>query len=165
MTATLRPARATLLNMEFVQFHPAHMVWPLSVAGPLVTESVRGDGGVLRSSEGKRFMFGYVPDVFRRSTQRPRRRPTAGYNDRAKNRRPPELLPRDEVANCSTPDAAVSGRVPEDLGHGSGNLRTARVRWPTTLVLRDLLIAEIIVPLGLWAGLAPGPGPGCKRRR
>ena len=56
---------ATLLNMEFVQFHPTHMVWPPSVAGLLVTESVRGDGGVLRNSEGKRFMFGYVPDVFR----------------------------------------------------------------------------------------------------
>src|SRR5439155_11194417 len=58
-------AGGPLLNMEFVQFHPTHMVWPLSVAGLLVTESVRGDGGVLRNSEGKRFMFGYVPDVFR----------------------------------------------------------------------------------------------------
>src|SRR5271154_5566938 len=57
-------AGAKLLNMEFVQFHPTHMVWPLSVAGLLVTESVRGDGGVLRNSEGKRFMFNYVPDVF-----------------------------------------------------------------------------------------------------
>src|SRR6184192_2155935 len=51
--------------MEFVQFHPTHMVWPPSVRGLLVTESVRGDGGVLRNSEGKRFMFNYVPDVFR----------------------------------------------------------------------------------------------------
>src|SRR5216684_1467120 len=59
-------AGAKLLNMEFVQFHPTHMVWPLSVRGLLVTESVRGDGGVLRNSEGKRFMFGYVPDVFTR---------------------------------------------------------------------------------------------------
>src|SRR5215212_8364441 len=58
-------AGATLLNMEFVQFHPTGMVWPPSVKGILVTESVRGDGGVLTNSEGKRFMFDYVPDVFR----------------------------------------------------------------------------------------------------
>src|SRR5215468_10365964 len=58
-------AGATLLNMEFVQFHPTGMVWPLSVKGILVTESVRGDGGVLQNSEGKRFMFDYIPDVFK----------------------------------------------------------------------------------------------------
>src|SRR5436190_8924184 len=58
-------AGATLMNMEFVQFHPTHMVWPISVRGLLVTESVRGDGGVLRNSEGRRYMFDYVPDVFR----------------------------------------------------------------------------------------------------
>src|SRR5260370_28174865 len=58
-------AGAKLLNMEFVQFHPTHMVRPLSVRGLLVTQSVRGDGGGLRNSEGKRFMVGYVPDVFR----------------------------------------------------------------------------------------------------
>ena len=57
-------AGATLINMEFLQFHPTGMVWPPSVKGILVTESVRGDGGVLRNS-GKRFMFDYVPDVFR----------------------------------------------------------------------------------------------------
>ena len=59
-------AGATLLNMEFVQFHPTGMVWPPSVKGILVTESVRGDGGVLKNSEGKRFMFDYVPAVFRK---------------------------------------------------------------------------------------------------
>ena len=58
-------AGSTLVNMEFVQFHPTGMVWPPSVKGILVTESVRGDGGVLRNSEGKRFMFNYVPAVFR----------------------------------------------------------------------------------------------------
>src|SRR6202012_3433965 len=56
---------STLLNMEFIQFHPTGMVWPPSVKGILVTESVRGDGGVLRNSDGKRFMFDYVPAVFR----------------------------------------------------------------------------------------------------
>ena len=58
-------AGAPLINMEFIQFHPTGMVWPPSVKGILVTESVRGDGGVLRNSEGKRFMFDYVPDVFK----------------------------------------------------------------------------------------------------
>ena len=84
--------------MEFVQFHPTHMVWPLSVAGLLVTESVRGDGGVLRNSEGKRFMFDYVPDVFRPMYAETEEEADRWYNDQANNRRPPELLPRDEVA-------------------------------------------------------------------
>ncbi len=91
-------AGATLLNMEFVQFHPTHMVWPLSVAGLLVTESVRGDGGVLRNSEGKRFMFGYVPDVFRAQYAETEEEADRWYTDPDHNRRPPELLPRDEVA-------------------------------------------------------------------
>ena len=91
-------AGATLLNMEFVQFHPTHMVWPPSVAGLLVTESVRGDGGVLRNSEGKRFMFGYVPDVFRAMYAETEEEADRWYTDQANNRRPPELLPRDEVA-------------------------------------------------------------------
>ena len=54
--------------MEFVQFHPTGMVWPPSVRGILVTESVRGDGGVLRNSEGKRFMFDYIPEFFKAET-------------------------------------------------------------------------------------------------
>src|SRR5690606_2984071 len=58
-------AGANLINMEFIQFHPTGMVWPPSVRGILVTESVRGDGGVLRNSEGKRFMFNYIPEVFK----------------------------------------------------------------------------------------------------
>src|SRR5437899_1015711 len=91
-------AGATLLNMEFVQFHPTHMVWPLSVRGLLVTESVRGDGGVLRNAEGKRFMFGDVPDVFRPMYAEPEEEADRWYDDPDHNRRPPELLPRDEVA-------------------------------------------------------------------
>src|ERR1700747_51694 len=89
---------ATLMNMEFVQFHPTHMVWPLSVRGLLVTESVRGDGGVLRNSEGKRFMFNYVPDVFRAQYAETEDEADRWYTDPDHNRRPPELLPRDEVA-------------------------------------------------------------------
>ncbi len=89
---------STLVNMEFVQFHPTGMVWPPSVKGILVTESVRGDGGVLTNSEGKRFMFGYVPDVFRKQYAETPEEGDRWYKDADNNRRPPELLPRDEVA-------------------------------------------------------------------
>jgi succinate dehydrogenase / fumarate reductase flavoprotein subunit len=93
-------AGAPLVNMEFVQFHPTGMVWPPSVKGILVTESVRGDGGVLRNSEGKRFMFDYVPDVFKTQYAEDEAEGDRWYKDQANNRRPPELLPRDEVARA-----------------------------------------------------------------
>jgi succinate dehydrogenase / fumarate reductase flavoprotein subunit len=93
-------AGATLVNMEFVQFHPTGMVWPPSVKGILVTESVRGDGGVLRNSEGRRFMFDYVPDVFRTQYARSEDEADRWYTDPDNNKRPPELLPRDEVARA-----------------------------------------------------------------
>ncbi len=93
-------AGAALLNMEFVQFHPTGMVWPLSVKGLLVTESVRGDGGVLRNSEGKRFMFDYIPAFFAKETADNEAEADRWYDDKAGNRRPPELLPRDEVARA-----------------------------------------------------------------
>jgi succinate dehydrogenase / fumarate reductase, flavoprotein subunit len=91
-------AGSTLVNMEFIQFHPTGMVWPPSVKGILVTESVRGDGGVLTNSEGERFMFGYVPDVFRKQYAETEEEADRWYTDPDHNRRPPELLPRDEVA-------------------------------------------------------------------
>ena len=94
-------AGASLINMEFVQFHPTGMVWPPSVKGLLVTESVRGDGGILKNSEGERFMFDYIPEFFKSGDGRHRsRRPTGWYDDKKNNRRPPELLPRDEVARA-----------------------------------------------------------------
>ncbi|WP_219419369.1 fumarate reductase/succinate dehydrogenase flavoprotein subunit [Pseudonocardia nigra] len=93
-------AGATLINMEFLQFHPTGMVWPPSVKGILVTESVRGDGGVLRNSEGKRFMFEYVPDVFKEQYATTEEEADRWYTDADNNRRPPELLPRDEVARA-----------------------------------------------------------------
>jgi succinate dehydrogenase / fumarate reductase, flavoprotein subunit len=93
-------AGATLINMEFVQFHPTGMVWPPSVNGILVTESVRGDGGVLRNSEGKRFMFDYIPDYFKAETADSEAEADRWYGDKKNNRRPPELLPRDEVARA-----------------------------------------------------------------
>ncbi|WP_027943195.1 fumarate reductase/succinate dehydrogenase flavoprotein subunit [Amycolatopsis taiwanensis] len=93
-------AGATLINMEFVQFHPTGMVWPPSVKGILVTEGVRGDGGVLKNSEGKRFMFSYVPDVFKGQYAESEDEADRWYTDQEKNRRTPDLLPRDEVARA-----------------------------------------------------------------
>jgi succinate dehydrogenase / fumarate reductase flavoprotein subunit len=93
-------AGATLVNMEFVQFHPTGMVWPPSVRGLLVTESVRGDGGVLKNSAGNRFMFDYIPDYFRKETAETEEEADRWYDDKTNNRRPPELLPRDEVARA-----------------------------------------------------------------
>ncbi|MDQ1705163.1 MAG: succinate dehydrogenase / fumarate reductase, flavoprotein subunit, partial [Frankiaceae bacterium] len=93
-------AGASLLNMEFVQFHPTGMVWPPSVRGLLITESVRGEGGVLRNSEGKRFMFDYIPEFFKAETADNETEADAWYDDHKNNRRPPELLPRDEVARA-----------------------------------------------------------------
>jgi len=91
-------AGAELIDMECIQFHPTGMVWPLSVRGILVTEGVRGDGGVLRNSEGKRFMFEYVADMFRAETAESEDEADRWYDDHTAGRRPPELLPRDEVA-------------------------------------------------------------------
>src|SRR5881275_1468808 len=93
-------AGASLLNMEFVQFHPTGMVWPPSVKGILITESVRGEGGVLRNSEGNRFMFDYIPEFFKAETADNEPEADAWYADHINNRRPPELLPRDEVARA-----------------------------------------------------------------
>jgi succinate dehydrogenase / fumarate reductase flavoprotein subunit len=108
-------AGAKLLNMEFVQLHPTGMVWPPSVKGLLVTESVRGDGGVLRNSEGKRFMFNYVPDVFRAQYAETEEEADGWYADPENNRRPPELLPRDEVAR-SINSEVKAGRGSEHDG-------------------------------------------------
>src|SRR6202171_1882454 len=90
-------AGADLIDMEMVQFHPTGMVWPPSVRGILVTESGRGDGGTLKNSAGDRFMFKYVPDFFRDETAEDEAEADAWYQDK-KNRRTPDLLPRDEVA-------------------------------------------------------------------
>ncbi len=93
-------AGAELKDMEFVQFHPTGMVWPPSVAGILVTEGVRGEGGVLRNSEGKRFMFEDIPEAYRSQTADGEEEGWR-YTQGDKNaRRPPELLTRDHVARC-----------------------------------------------------------------
>ncbi len=93
-------AGGTVLNIEFIQFHPTGMVWPLSVKGILVTESVRGDGGILKNSDGKRFMFDYIPEVFKDKYATTEEEGDRWYTDPDNNRRPPELLPRDEVARA-----------------------------------------------------------------
>ncbi|QDY10513.1 fumarate reductase/succinate dehydrogenase flavoprotein subunit [Micromonospora sp. HM134] len=105
-------AGATLINMEFLQFHPTGMVWPPSVKGILVTESVRGDGGVLKNSEGKRFMFDYVPDVFRKQYAETEEEADRWYTDPDNNRRPPELLPRDEVARAINSEVKAGRGTP-----------------------------------------------------
>ena len=105
-------AGATLINMECIQFHPTGMVWPPSVKGILVTESVRGDGGVLRNSEGKRFMFDYVPDVFRPQYAETEEEADRWYTDPDNNRRPPELLPRDEVARSINSEVKAGRGTP-----------------------------------------------------
>ena len=93
-------AGSALVDMEFVQFHPTGMVWPPSVRGILVTESVRGDGGVLTNSDGRRFMFDYIPEVFKDKYADNEAEADRWYKDQNNNRRPPELLPRDEVARA-----------------------------------------------------------------
>jgi succinate dehydrogenase / fumarate reductase flavoprotein subunit len=125
-------AGAKLMNMEFVQFHPTGMVWPVSVKGILVTESVRGDGGVLKNSDGKRFMFDYVPDVFRAQYAETEEEADRWYTDPDNNRRPPELLPRDEVAR------SINNEVKEGRGtpHGGIYLDIASRRSPEYILSR-----------------------------
>jgi succinate dehydrogenase / fumarate reductase flavoprotein subunit len=108
-------AGADLIDMEFVQFHPTGMVWPPSVRGILVTEGVRGDGGVLRNALGERFMFRYIPEMFRAETADTEDEADRWYTDRSV-RRTPDLLPRDEVAR------AINTEVKEGRGSPHGGV-------------------------------------------
>jgi succinate dehydrogenase / fumarate reductase flavoprotein subunit len=108
-------AGADLIDMEFVQFHPTGMVWPPSVRGILVTEGVRGDGGVLRNAEGERFMFRYIPEMFRAETADTEEEADRWYDDRTA-RRTPDLLPRDEVAR------AINSEIKEGRGTPHGGV-------------------------------------------
>ncbi|MET3962910.1 succinate dehydrogenase / fumarate reductase flavoprotein subunit [Marmoricola sp. OAE513] len=119
-------AGASLINMEFIQFHPTGMVWPPSVKGLLVTESVRGDGGILKNSEGKRFMFDYIPEFFKAETADTVEEADAWYEDKKNNRRPPELLPRDEVARAINSEIKAGRGTP----HGGIYLDIASRRTP-----------------------------------
>src|ERR671918_1327076 len=91
---------AQLIDMEFVQFHPTGMIWPPSVQGILVTEGVRGEGGVLRNSQGRRFMFDDIPDNYRSQTADNEEEGWRYCQGDKNARRPPELLTRDHVARC-----------------------------------------------------------------
>ena len=107
-------AGADLMDMEFVQFHPTGMVWPPSVRGILVTEGVRGEGGVLRNREGRRFMFDDIPELYRNQTSDNEEegwRYTQGDPDA---RRPPELLTRDHVARCIVREIKEGRGSPHD---------------------------------------------------
>jgi succinate dehydrogenase / fumarate reductase flavoprotein subunit len=126
-------AGASLMNMEFIQFHPTGMIWPPSVRGLLVTESVRGDGGVLTNSDGKRFMFSYVPDVFRPQYAETEEEADRWYADQKNNRRPPELLPRDEVARSINSEIKAGRGSP----HG-GVFLDVSTRLPAEEILRRL---------------------------
>src|SRR5215212_1503021 len=93
-------AGAELMDMEFVQFHPTGMVWPPSVRGILVTEGVRGEGGVLRNKDGKRFMFDDIPENYKNQTANTEEEGWRYVTGDKNARRPPELLTRDHVARC-----------------------------------------------------------------
>ncbi|MGH9797869.1 MAG: FAD-binding protein, partial [Candidatus Polarisedimenticolia bacterium] len=95
-------AGAELMDMEFTQFHPTGMVWPPSIRGILVTEGVRGDGGVLLNSKGERFMFRYIPEKFAAETADSVEEADRWLRGDKSARRPPELLTRDEVARSIT---------------------------------------------------------------
>src|SRR6202041_1363978 len=93
-------AGAELLDMEFIQFHPTGMIWPPSVMGILVTESVRGEGGVLRNNDGKRFMYDDIPENYKNQTASDEEEGWRYTQGDKQARRPPELLTRDHVARC-----------------------------------------------------------------
>lgn len=117
-------AGAELMDMEFNQFHPTGMVWPLSVKGILVTESVRGEGGILLNNEGTRFMFNYVPERFRSETADTKEEAALWLAGDPDARRPPELLTRDVVAR------AINEEVKAGRGstHGGAYLNIADQR-------------------------------------
>jgi succinate dehydrogenase / fumarate reductase flavoprotein subunit len=114
-------AGADLLDMEFVQFHPTGMVWPLSIRGALVTEGVRGEGGILTNNKGERFMFNYIPDAFKNDVAATDTEANQWVREvitgkQATVRRPPELLTRDVVAR------AIVNEVREGRGSSHGGV-------------------------------------------
>ena len=131
-------AGAGLINMEFIQFHPTGVVWPPSVKGILVTEGVRGDGGVLKNSEGKRFMFGYIPPVFKGQYAETEAEADQWLAEQQGStdgsaRRTPDLLPRDEVARAINTEVKAGRGSP----HGGVYLDIAS-RLPADQIKRRL---------------------------
>jgi succinate dehydrogenase / fumarate reductase flavoprotein subunit len=128
-------AGADLIDMEFVQFHPTGMVWPPSVRGTLITEGVRGEGGVLKNSKNERFMFRYIPDMFKGDVAESEDEANQWVRDvvagrPSNSRRPPELLTRDVVAR------AIRREIREGRGspHGGVFLDIASRRTPQEIV-------------------------------
>jgi succinate dehydrogenase / fumarate reductase flavoprotein subunit len=117
---------AELIDIEFTQFHPTGMVWPPSVRGTLVTEGVRGEGGVLKNRDGKRFMFDYIPEKFKSETADTVEEASAWLRNEKGARRPPELLTRDVVARAIRDEVAGGRGSP----HGGVFLDIASVRDP-----------------------------------
>lgn len=115
---------AEMLDMEFVQFHPTGMVWPPSVRGILVTEGVRGEGGVLRNSEGKRFMFDHIPDLYKDQTADNEEEGWRYVTGDRHARRPPELLTRDHVARMILAEVKAGRGSP----HGGAFLDIAWIK-------------------------------------
>ena len=126
-------AGAELMDLEFNQFHPTGMVWPLSVKGILVTESVRGEGGILLNNEGTRFMFNYIPERFASETADSQEEAARWMAGDQRARRPPELLTRDVVAR------AINEEVKAGRGstHGGAYLNIATQR-PAEYIQRKL---------------------------
>lgn len=126
-------AGAELMNLEFTQFHPTGMMWPPSVRGTLVTEGVRGDGGILKNNKGERFMFNYISERFAPETANTVEEAKRWMDGDKSARRPPELLTRDEVAR------AISAEVKAGRGspHGGAFLDIASQR-PAELIKKKL---------------------------
>jgi len=122
-------AGAELLDMEFVQFHPTGMIWPPSVRGVLVTEGVRGEGGILKNSEGTRFMFEYVPEMFAAETSDTPEEAARWLDGDKQARRPPELLTRDVVARAIRSEVRAGRGSP----HGGAFLDIAGQRDAETI--------------------------------
>ena len=119
-------AGADLIDMEAIQFHPTGMIWPTSARGLLVTEGVRGDGGVLKNRDGERFMFNYISPFFAAETADTIKEADQWYANKSDFRRPPELLPRDEVARAINSEVKAGRGSP----HGGVFLDIASRRTP-----------------------------------
>jgi succinate dehydrogenase / fumarate reductase flavoprotein subunit len=126
-------AGAELMDLEFTQFHPTGMVWPLSVRGILVTEGVRGDGGILKNNKGERFMFNYISERFAPETAATVEEANRWLEGDKTARRPPELLTRDEVARAITAEVKAGRGSP----HGGVFLDIASRR-PAEFIRRKL---------------------------
>src|SRR5512147_845990 len=132
-TAMAYEAGAELMDLEFTQFHPTGMVWPLSVRGILVTEGVRGDGGILKNNQGERFMFNYISERFAPETAATVEEAQRWLEGDKNARRPPELLTRDEVARAITAEVKAGRGSP----HGGVFLDIASRR-PAEFIKRKL---------------------------